>query len=437
MSTGVEIARAIDAVVTERVLVVGSPPPAGRDLDLLVGASQFEAIARCLRAEGFLRWRDSCARLDGACTYGVEVARVEDWFAGSYADVLLQDAERIPGLDHLVRPGPATVLLIAARGIVVHHGGLTEKSRTRIQRALDRDPQAWAAADQRARQLGLGGAVRLLRQAYEAERPLSLPARVAGLAGLWAAEGDLRAKGRVFAAAIPRRLRPAIVSFSGLDGSGKSTQIAVFRETLDRLGISCDVQCAGFATAWRLRPAFALLDRLTSRAGRHRAFPRGGRPRLREARPGEGLDPFLPVGWNDPRRQQLWVGVVAVVNAVKQWTYVLKPRRGAQVLIFDRFSPDSAVKLDFFYKSERNIEVGWQRALFNRISPKPDAGFFVAVPSEVAYARAGEWQPDQLATMASLYEQQVVPYRLVRLDGTEPVEHLAHRVAVAAWQRMR
>jgi thymidylate kinase len=232
-------------------------------------------------------------------------------------------------------------------------------------------------------------------------------------------------------------MRPAVVSFSGLDGSGKSTQVAMLRKTLDQVGVSCTVQWAGFATGWRVQKVLALLARATRRQGRQRAMPGKARPPLREARPGVGPDPFVPVGWDGALRQQVWVGVVAAVNAVKQWTYVLKPRHGAKVVIFDRFTPDSGVKLDFFYKSERDIDVSWQRTLFNWISPKPDVGFLVAVPGEVAYARAGEWEPEQLATMARLYDQQVRSFGLVRLDGTEPPEDLARQVAFAAWQGMR
>jgi thymidylate kinase len=417
--------------------VLGSPPPTGRDLDLLARSGDYEAITEWLDGAGFLQWQESWARLDGEDSYGVELFRAESWFPVSSAPVLLQDAESIPGLRHLVRPGPASVLLLAARGIVVHRGGLTEKSRARVAGALERDPKAWSKAEALAPQFGLSGALRLLKRAYESERPLSAGARAAGLAGLCAGEGALRAKGGVLLQARPRRMRPAVVSFSGLDGSGKSTQVAMLRKTLDQVGVSCTVQWAGFATGWRLHKVSALLARATFRKGRQRVMPGKARPPLREARPGVGPDPFVPVGWDGPLRQQMWVGVVAAVNAVKQWTYVLKPRGGTKVLIFDRFTPDSGVKLDFFYKSERNIDVSWQRTLFNWISPKPDVGFLVAVPGEVAYARAGEWEPEQLSTMARLYEQQVRSFRLVRLDGTEPPEDLARQVAFAAWQGMR
>lgn len=438
MSIGTEIAEAIDAAVTDRVLVVGSPPPKGRDLDLLTWGQPYDDIVLWLNSAGFLRWRGSWARFDGTAPQRVDLSRADPWFPEAIRPTLLQDAEPIPGFRHLVRPGPATVLLVAARSVVTHRGGLTDKSRARVDRALEANPEAWNAAERHAPAAGLAGAVRLLRRVYEAGQPMAWPARAAGLAVLGLSGDSIRAKGRILIEARPRIPRPTIVSFSGLDGSGKSTQVDLLRETLHQLGVPSAMKWGGFATGWRLHRAAAALDRMTRWYRPRLSSARSGRRRLPESALREGgSDAFLPAAMDEPWRQQMWVGVVAVVNAIKQWTYVLEPRRGTKVVILDRFSPDAAVKLDFLYGHERRIDVSWQRSWFNLLSPKPDVGFLVAVPGEVAYARAGEWEPEQLKAMARLYEEQVDRYRLVRLDGTQPIEVLARRVAVAAWQGMR
>src|SRR5512141_2944554 len=39
----------------------------------------------------------------------------------------------------------------------------------------------------------------------------------------------------------PRLRRPVLISFSGLDGSGKTTQITNLRDTISRLGLSHDL----------------------------------------------------------------------------------------------------------------------------------------------------------------------------------------------------
>jgi thymidylate kinase len=238
----------------------------------------------------------------------------------------------------------------------------------------------------------------------------------------------MRAKARVFAEVVPRHRRPAIVSFSGLDGSGKSTQVTELRDTLASLGVPADVQWAGFKTGSSIRAALPVLDRSLG----NRGLP---------AQPGAPLrsrDPLVPAAClGHPLGQHLWMFTVVAVNSISLWRYVLKPRRGTKVVIFDRFSPDSAVKLDFHYGCNRQFDIRWQRALFASVSPKPDVGFLVAVSGDVAYARRQEQTLEELTVMSRLYDDVVPRFGLVRLDGTESADQLRQRVVKTTWSRMR
>jgi len=428
-SIAAETAAAIDATINNPVLVVGSPPPGGRDLDLLADAGEYDAIAACLGDAGFLPWRRSWAKFDGGSVYGVDLSSLERWGSGGHeSSVLFEDSETITGFSNLVRPAPATVLLLAARGMVSRRGRVTEKVRGRVAEALGRDPEAWTVAEQRARALGMLGALHLLRRACETAQPLAPSARTAGLAGVWLHGGPLRARARVFAEVLPRHWRPAIVSFSGLDGSGKSTQVAALRDTLAGLGAPADLQWAGFKTGSSVRAALPVLDRSLRTRGR------GSDP----APPPRARDPLVPAAClGHPLGQHLWMFTVVGVNVINLWRHVLTPRRGAKVLIFDRFSPDAAVKLDFHYGCNRQFDIRWQRAVFAVLSPKPDVGFLVAVSSDVAYERRQEQSPEELSVMSRLYDEQVPRFGLVRLDGTEPADQLSQRVVKAAWRGMR
>lgn len=424
-----QVAAAIDATLTGPVLVVGSPPPAGRDLDLLAPKADYDAIIGWLADAGFLRWRQSWVRFDGTGTYCVDASSTGHWRPkGNASSLLFEDAETIPGYAHLVTPSPATVLLLAARGMVTRRGRVTDEVRDRVTGALEREPRAWSVAEQRAGALGMIGALRLLRKAYEAHQMLSPSARAAGLAAVWLHEGPAAAKARVFVDARPRRWRPAVVSISGLDGSGKSTQVSQLRETLARLGVLADVQWAGFKTGSSVRAALPLLDRS--------AAPRGRGP-LPATSQG-GRDPIVPTAClGHPLGQHVWMTLVVALNAISLWRYVLIPRHGTDVVIFDRFSPDSAVKIDFHFRGNRNFDTRWERALFRVLSPKADIAFLVAVPSDVAFARRQEQTPDELAAMSQLYDEQVARFGLLRLDGTEPADALSRRVILEAWQGMR
>lgn len=421
------IATAIDAILTAPVLVVGSPPPLGRDLDLLAVGPEYTAITEWLEGAGFLRWRQSWARFSVEGTYGVDLSSAERWASRCFSSTrLLHDAEPIPGFRHLVIPSPSTVLLLAARGMVTRRGLITAKVRARVTKALERDPEAWSSMDELARVVGMSGAARLLRRAYESPGPLPMTARLSGLAGVWLHRGPMVAKAKVFVDARPRYVRPAVVSFSGLDGSGKSTQVRELHTSLVNLGVPTEVQWAGFKTGSSLRRAFPVLERTSVL----------GASRVQSATNGAAMrDPLVPSAClGSPLGQHLWMYSVVALNTINLWRYVLRPRRGTKVLIFDRFSPDSAVKLDFHYGLNRGLNIIRQRALFKVLSPKPNVGFLVAVPSEVAYARRQDQTPDELTSMARLYDDQVHRFGLQRLDGTRAADKLSRQIAMAVWQ---
>ena len=253
-------------------------------------------------------------------------------------------------------------------------------------------------------------------------------ARALGMAGLWLHDGPLPAKARVFVTARPRYSRPRIVSFSGLDGAGKSTQVATLHDTFTHLGVPTAVQWAGFSNGKRLHAVFSVLDR--------RRHSHGPRWSFTEETPGR--ERFMPPRFEaSPVRQHLWVLTIATINAAKLWKHLLRPRRGTRVLLFDRFSPDGAVKLDYHYRHIWELKIDWQRALFKFISPKPDVGFLLALPSETAFGRKEDWEPAQFAAMEHAYDEEAHRWGLIRLDGTEPAESLSRRVAIAAWQGIR
>jgi thymidylate kinase len=423
---GSEVATALDAKLSEQVLVVGSPPPGGRDLDLLARSDAHADIAEWLSDAGFLRARKTWAKFDGDSTYAVDLSPAEAWRSPTYDPTrLFRDAEPLPGYRHLMRPGPATMLLLAARGLVGRRGRLTDKSRARVTAALQRDPSAWVAAEQEALALGLVGAVRLLRTAFEAPQPLSSAARAAGIIGILRYDGPVRAKARLVVSTRPRRYRPVIVSFSGLDGAGKSTQVSRLSDTLHHLGFPAAVQWVGFANGQRLHAVISHLDRGREDTARRWSFP--------EETPGR--ERFMPPGFDtNPVGRHAWVFTITALNLVRLWRPVLLPRPDTKVLIFDRFSPDSAVKLDYHYRHLRHLEIRWQRAVFRLASPKPDVGFLLAVPSDTSYARREDWTPEKLAAMEEGYDEQAQSFGLIRLDGTDPVESLCRQVAIAAWR---
>jgi thymidylate kinase len=410
-------AEALDEALTGPVLVVGSLPPAGRDLDLLARSAQLDETVRHLRERGFVAWRRTWVRFADTGNDVVDLSEAGSWRTATFDPARLwEDAEPIDGYRHLVRPAPATVLLLAARGMVTRRGRITAKVRRRVEGALERDPGAWQAARALGLDAGMAGALELLRVAYEAEGRLSPRQRAAGLAGVLLEAGPVPAKLRVLGNVRPRRVRPAVVSFSGLDGSGKSTQVSAAVETLTTVGVTAAPQWAGFKTATRIRLALPWLDRNTAPEDRDRLVP--------------------AACLAHPVARRLWLSTVVVANVVSLWRFVLRGRQGQQVVVFDRFTPDTAVKLDLHYACRRGFDVGFERALFKALAPKPDVGFLVEVPSEVAYSRRQDQTPEELALMARLYDDQAQRFGLVRLDGTRHPDDLRAEVRRLIWDAL-
>jgi hypothetical protein len=198
------------------------------------------------------------------------------------------------------------------------------------------------------------------------------------------------------------------------------------REALAQSGVSSTDQWAGFATSRKLYALCSLLDR--------RAWTPAGRQELRTQPP----DPFVPPGCRTgTTAPHLWVGVAAAFNALQLWWLTLRPRAGQQVLVFDRFSPDTAVKLDYFFGHERRLDVRVERALFRLLAPRPTVGFLLAVPGEVSHARRQEhWAPRELECMAQLYESHVPRFGLRRLDGRRPADELHGRILRDVWRAL-
>jgi len=416
------VAVAIDEAVAGPVLVVGSLPPDGRDLDLLAEPDECTAIRSWLEGAGFVPWGHTWARLAEPGGYAVELLTTERWRTRRRdASALFADAVPIAGFRHLVRPGPAGVLLLAARSTVIRRGRVSEKIRRRVSQALTDDPDAWAVAEERARDLGMVGAVRLLHEAYNAGQPLPGGARAVALCGLLLHDGPLAAKVRILASIRPRRVKPAIVSFSGLDGSGKTTQVTRLQDHLRQLGVDSERQWAGFKAGRKLRGALPILD-----------------GRLPGQRTHEQPDSLVPTRLlNSHLGRQAWAFVVVGGNTLHLWRLVLRRRPGTKLVIFDRFSPDTMVKLDLAFVRKRHIDIPWQRRLFARISPKPDVSFLVDVSSEVAYSRRQEQTPEELATMSELYQEQIARFRLHRLDGTKEPAVLADQVVHTTWRGLQ
>ncbi|MFN2469223.1 MAG: dTMP kinase [Gaiellaceae bacterium] len=405
-------AQLVDAASAGSVLVFGSLPPEGRDLDLLVRPAAEAAAAHALASAGFLHhgvewirfrpWPPEVVDLVPASAWGLPAAELDSLFA---------EALPVEPFSTLVRPAPHHALLVLAR--LAAGGGLSPGRRRRVEAALAESATAWDDAARRAGRWGASAKLEALRAAYE-ER--GAPER--GLA---------RRGPRV----LRRLRRPAVVALSGIDGSGKSTQSAAVVEALALLGHDAVVE-------WIPLGSNEWLDRLATPAKRLLARRGFQPPPRREGEPRSGKDrnPGTVLRQRNAAVNEAWASLVAVANGVAHRRQVLRHAARGRVVVFDRYVLDSAVRLRFLYGEPRRFRA--QAFVVRLLSPRPVVAFFLALDPDDSLARKDDrWSPGDLASQARLYEEEWERHGAVRLDARRHPEDLAAEVAERVWRALR
>ena len=432
------LAARVDEQLPQPVLVFGSPPPEGRDLDLLARPEAEVALVRWLRDEGFVEHGGEWVRFRGCSVESLDLVPTDAW--GLPVDAierLFDEARPIDGFRRLVRPAPRHVIVMLAQRAAEGDGRLAGKKAARLERALAEDADAWDEAEAEAPSWRASRALAAFRAAHTTGRRLSHAERAAALAeGPYAAgRSARRARARAWREVVRRRCRkPLVISFSGLDGAGKSSQVTALLATLDRLGFDAERRWVRLewttlwenpwlgALGWPARTGLRLVSRLR---GVGRSVPVGG------AGATERLEPAV-LRERSNLISQVWVTIVALAHAAAQRRAATADVKRGRIVICDRYTLDAAVQLRFRYGESHGYR--FQIGLLARLSPRPVRAYLIDVPAEVAYARRAEqYSLEELARQAELYRAEAERLGVRRLDGSRPREELCEEIARDVW----
>jgi thymidylate kinase len=214
--------------------------------------------------------------------------------------------------------------------------------------------------------------------------------------------------------ALGRPSRRALISFSGLDGAGKSYQIQQLRESLERAGEDVYVVWAPF----KLWPQ-SLLNRFPARF-RSRLGPERKRPGDEQlsANASRGARRVVVAAWTVIATVAAFLSAMALRRTVAQ--------SPGSILILDRYRLDTTVKLQYWYP---DVSKELLVSIIRRLTPAPTVEFFLSVSPDVAYARKREqWNTSQLSRQARLYEAVVAYAPAVILNGEGDRDELARHI---------
>ncbi len=428
-------AELVASLVESRVLVFGSLPPHGADLDLLVRPAEEEVLAAALGSHGFERRGRTWARFAECSAEVIELVPTASWgLPADELERLFSEARPIEASGKICRPAPHHALLILARRAIGEGSRLREPRRARVEEELAADPLAFDRAASRVAAWRAARSLRALERGYRSRRRLGLWTRLRAAAErLDAPSRRHRALGAA-RAVLRRPRRGAVVALSGLDGSGKSSQAQHLAETFERLGSDVEVIWTSLAShprwlralAGAVKWPLAIVARVTGRRADSRPAP--GLPDGSEdpAKALRARSSILTFAWSMTLTLRL-----AADRARAAWPALLRGR----LVICDRYELDTLVHMRYQFGERRRFRA--QRALLRLASPRPTLAYLLDVPPQTACRRKQDFTLEQNARRARIYREQASELGVRVIDGTRPESEICADLAREVWRSLR
>jgi thymidylate kinase len=211
--------------------------------------------------------------------------------------------------------------------------------------------------------------------------------------------------------------RRRLIVLSGVDGSGKSTQIQLLRTRLEQHGQRVKVVWARGGYTPGMNALKTALRRLTGA----RVIPHSGPGAARTAAFSRG-------------RTRRWWLRLAILDLIVLYALTLRCRLATGcTVICDRYWPDTLLDFRLNFPQE-DISRWWLWKLLTKLAVVPHAAFLLLVPVEESLRRSQQKNepfpdpPQVLAQRLSAYRQMADAPEWTVIDGCQPKQDIAEAI---------
>lgn len=218
--------------------------------------------------------------------------------------------------------------------------------------------------------------------------------------------------------------RGRLICFTGIDGSGKTTQAMLLAEWLQQNGFPS-------AYIWNrggmgLNQALVFLGRRAMRTS-DQAAQRGGEAYREYQSRKDRL-------FRNPLVRGTWYLSMRLGHLARIYTAVLPPVLAGKVVVSDRYLWDSSVDLAITLGQPPEWLANRLNRLVDRLAPRPDRAFFIDLPAEEAYRRKDDIPSfEYVQKRVGYYRSLARSQGLQVLDGCEEAAGI-HRAIVQSVQ---